>query len=48
MVERLVHRAEIIKIDAESYRRKEAIERAAQRAQQRAARKRSPAKRRHV
>jgi DNA replication protein DnaC len=45
LVDRLVHRAEIIKIDAHSYRKKEAMERAAQRAQQRAARKGSRAKR---
>jgi len=41
LVDRLVHRAEIIKIDGESYRRKEAMERAAQRARQRASSKES-------
>jgi len=39
LVDRLVHRAEIIKIEGESYRLKEATERAAQRAQQRKARR---------
>lgn len=45
LIDRLVHRAEIIKIEAESYRRKEAMERAAQRAEQRKARKGSRPKR---
>jgi DNA replication protein DnaC len=48
LVDRLVHRAEIIKIDGESYRRKEAMERAAERVRQRtstkASRGKSPAR----
>jgi DNA replication protein DnaC len=38
LVDRLLHRAEIVKIEGESYRAKEAKERAAQKARQRAAR----------
>jgi len=38
MVDRLLHRAEIVKIEGESYRAKEAKERAAEKARQRAAR----------
>ena len=38
LVDRLLHRAEIVKIDGESYRAKEAKERAAQKARRRAAR----------
>lgn len=45
LVDRLVHNAEIIQIDADSYRLKEAKERAEQRKQKRAkAKKKSPAK----
>lgn len=36
LVDRIVHRAEIVKIDGESYRQKEAMERAALRAKERA------------
>jgi hypothetical protein len=39
LIDRLVHRAEIIDIDAESYRHKEAKERAAKKAATRGARK---------
>ena len=44
LIDRIVHRAEIVKIDGESYRKKEATERAEQKAQERAAksRKRRP------
>jgi DNA replication protein DnaC len=42
LVDRLVHNAEIVQIEAESYRLKEAKERSEQRRQQRAARKRKP------
>ena len=38
LVDRLLHRAEIVKIDGQSYRAKEAKERAAHKASQRAAR----------
>jgi DNA replication protein DnaC len=41
LVDRLLHHAEIVKIDAESYRAKEAKERAEQKARQRAARSRT-------
>lgn len=41
LVDRLIHRSEIVEIDGESYRRKEALERAAARAKDRRARKRS-------
>lgn len=41
LVDRLIHRSEIVEIDGESYRRKEALERAAARAKERNARKRS-------
>jgi DNA replication protein DnaC len=41
LVDRLVHRSEILKIDGESYRLKEAQERAAQRAEARAASKKA-------
>ena len=37
MVDRLLHRAEIVKIEGESYRAKEAKERTAHKARQRAA-----------
>lgn len=40
LVDRLIHRSEIVEIDGESYRRKEALERAAARAKDRRARKR--------
>ncbi len=40
LVDRLLHRAEIIKIEGESYRAKEAKERAAEKARQRAAKRR--------
>jgi len=39
MIDRLIHNSEIIQLDGESYRLKEAKERAAKRAQERAARK---------
>jgi DNA replication protein DnaC len=42
LVDRLVHNAEIIQIDGESYRLKEAKERSEQRRQERAARQRKP------
>jgi DNA replication protein DnaC len=45
LIDRIVHRAEIVKIDGESYRKKEAEERAAQKAKERAEKskkKRSP------
>jgi hypothetical protein len=38
LIDRLIHKSEIVKIDAESYRRKEAEERAAKRASERAQR----------
>lgn len=41
LVDRLVHKSEIIEIKGESYRRKEAEERAAQRAKERATRKKT-------
>jgi DNA replication protein DnaC len=40
LVDRLIHRSEIVEIDGESYRRKEALERAETRAKERRARKR--------
>lgn len=40
LVDRLVHRAEILKVDGQSYRLKEAKERAAEKAQERASRRR--------
>lgn len=45
MVDRLIHRAEILKIEAESYRLKEAKEREAERRKRRSPKKRSPKKR---
>ncbi len=44
LIDRLLHHAEIIQIDSDSYRAKEAKERAAQKARQRAARSRDPKK----
>ena len=41
LVDRLVHRAEIVAVEAESYRLKEAKERSTRKAKERAARKRS-------
>jgi DNA replication protein DnaC len=46
LIDRLVHRSEILKIDGDSYRLKEAKERAAQRAAERASSKKIPATRR--
>jgi len=49
LVDRLLHRAEIVKIEGESYRAKEAKERATEKARQRAARgKRTKAKRKNT
>ncbi|MFN6192272.1 MAG: hypothetical protein ACK5BN_00425 [Planctomycetota bacterium] len=45
MVDRVVHKVEIVKVDGESYRQKEAMERAEQKARERKARskqRRSP------
>lgn len=44
LIDRLVHRAEILKIDGDSYRAKEAKERAAEKAKQRARKRRAKAK----
>ena len=39
LVDRLVHKAEIVAVDAESYRQKEALEKAAEKDKKRKARK---------
>lgn len=44
LIDRLIHRSEIVEIDGESYRRKEALERAEARAKARQAKKRGAAK----
>jgi len=46
LVDRLVHRADVIEIQAESYRRKEAQERAARRRRQRRTTKTKPPRKR--
>ena len=46
LIDRLVHRAEIVKIEGESYRAKEALERSERRAAARKSKGRSPTKRR--
>ena len=48
LIDRLMHRAEVVRIDGKSYRQKEADEREVARKAERAARKTSPRSRREA